>query len=87
MKMYYLCVKKPFNITNYRGKERLWADGLQVKVATSDGVGGEKAQCHDRFGKGRQKGRLHPEGIMAQNRYKGGNEDQTDWEASRSATT
>ncbi len=87
MKMYYLCVKKPFNITNYRGKERLWADGLQVKVATSDGEGEKKHCAMTASGKGRQKSRLHPEGIMAQNRYKGGNEDQTDWEASRSATT
>lgn len=70
MKMYYLCVKKPFNITNYRGKERLWADGLQVKVARQEEKGNlEKTTCHDPSGKERpvaaciRKGSWHRNNI------------------------
>lgn len=87
MKMYYLCVKNLLKLaiaTIVNAFERM-VFGFRSPQQMEKG---EKKHCAmTASGKGRQKGRLHPEGIMAQNRYKGGNEDQTDWEASRSATT
>lgn len=86
MKMYYLCVKKPFNITNYRGKERLWADGLQVKVATSDGEGEKKHCAMTASGRDGRRAACIRKGSWHGN-VREKNRGQTDREASRSATT